>query len=268
MSPPSKKQKVLPAIPAQVFTSDSTVGVVLAPFSGGQPKGGVEKGPGQLIGNGIVGQLQGLGWTVTGHDQQVDLEALRPAKEVPHRIVKNMGFVSAVTRKLQQEVKRVVDRKHIALTLGGDHSIGISTVSASASCHPSLGVIWVDAHADINTPDSTDSGNLHGMPVSLLMGLGSKLEAFGWLNPCLKPSRIVYVGLRDVDAGEKRILKENGIKAFSMHEVDKYGIGKVMDMAFAHLGHDCPLHLSFDVDALDPSVAGDEFLKNKRKLHQ
>ena len=87
------------------------------------------------------------------------------------------------------------------------------------------------------------------------MGIGPKLPAFEWLKPCLKPNRIVYIGLRDVDAGEKKILKEQGIKAFSMHEVDKYGIGKVMEMTLDYLGHDCPLHLSFDVDALDPSVA-------------
>jgi arginase len=95
------------------------------------------------------------------------------------------------------------------------------------------------------------------MPVSFLLGLGPKFPAFGWVKPILAPSRLVYIGLRDVDAGEKRILKENGIKAFSMHEVDKYGIGKVVEMALDHVNpkRDSPIHLSFDVDALDPSVA-------------
>jgi arginase len=87
------------------------------------------------------------------------------------------------------------------------------------------------------------------------MGIGKKLEAFNWLKPCLDPSRIVYVGLRDVDSAEKKLIKEHGIKAFSMHEVDRYGIGKVMEMVLDYLGPGCPLHLSFDVDALDPSVA-------------
>lgn len=87
------------------------------------------------------------------------------------------------------------------------------------------------------------------------MGLGTQLKSFAWLKPCLKPNRIVYIGLRDVDAGEKLLLKEHGIKAFSMYEVDKYGIGIVMDKALEYLGDNCPLHLSFDVDALDPSVA-------------
>ena len=95
------------------------------------------------------------------------------------------------------------------------------------------------------------------MPVSFLLGLGEPVQEFDWIKPVLKPNRIVYIGLRDVDAGEKRILKNSGIKAFSMHEVDKYGIGKVVEMALDHVnpGRDRPIHLSFDVDALDPTVA-------------
>lgn len=95
------------------------------------------------------------------------------------------------------------------------------------------------------------------MPVSFLLGLGPKFAEFAWVKPALKASRIVYIGLRDIDAGEKRILKENNIKAFSMHEVDKYGIGKVVEMALDHVNpkRNLPIHLSFDVDALDPSVA-------------
>ena len=95
------------------------------------------------------------------------------------------------------------------------------------------------------------------MPVSFLLGIGSKVETFSWVQPILRPERLVYIGLRDVDPGEKKILREYNIKAFSMHEVDKYGIGKVVDMALDHINpkRDRPIHLSFDVDALDPSVA-------------
>lgn len=95
------------------------------------------------------------------------------------------------------------------------------------------------------------------MPVSFLLGIGSKVESFSWVQSILKPERLVYIGLRDVDSGEKKILREHKIKAFSMHDVDKYGIGKVVDMALDHVNpdRDRPIHLSFDVDALDPSVA-------------
>ena len=95
------------------------------------------------------------------------------------------------------------------------------------------------------------------MPVSFLLGITSTIPEYEWIKPVLKPSRLVYIGLRDVDAAEKRILRENGIRAFSMHEVDKYGIGKVVEMALDYVNpnRDLPIHLSFDVDALDPSVA-------------
>ena len=95
------------------------------------------------------------------------------------------------------------------------------------------------------------------MPVAFLLGLGPKVDAFAWVKPVLRPDRLVYIGLRDVDAGEKRILRENHIKAFSMHHVDKYGIGRVVEMALDHVNphRNRPIHLSFDVDALDPTVA-------------
>lgn len=86
------------------------------------------------------------------------------------------------------------------------------------------------------------------------MGLNKQKDPFNWLKPCLKPNRIVYIGLRDVEAAEKKILKDNNIKAFSMHDIDLHGIAKVVDMSLEYLG-DCPLHITFDVDALDPSVA-------------
>lgn len=101
------------------------------------------------------------------------------------------------------------------------------------------------------------TGNIHGMPLAFLLGIAGKVPEFDWVKPVLKANRLVYIGLRDVDAAEKRILKENNIKAFSMHEVDKYGIGKVVEMALdaVNPNKDLPIHLSFDVDALDPSVA-------------
>ena len=95
------------------------------------------------------------------------------------------------------------------------------------------------------------------MPVSFLLGIAGDVPEFAWVKPVLRADRLVYIGLRDLDSGEKRILKKNGIKAFSMHEVDKYGIGKVVEMALDAVNpyRDLPIHLSFDVDALDPSVA-------------
>jgi len=102
-----------------------------------------------------------------------------------------------------------------------------------------------------------DVGNIHGMPVAFLLGLEPRIPEFSWVKPLLRPERLVYIGLRDLDAGERKLLKDNNIRAFSMHHVDKYGIGRVVEMALDHVNpnRDLPIHLSFDVDALDPSVA-------------
>lgn len=238
------------------FVPTKTVAIVGCPFSGGQPRAGVDTGPIALVEAGLVDQLKGLGWDVLfdGHHQ---FEAIAAESDPPIGKLKNPRFVSKVCEAVSKAVGGHVEKGQIPLTLGGDHSLAMGTISGTLNHHKDACVIWVDAHADINTAETTDSGNIHGMPVSFLMSLGSKVPEFAWVNSTLDPSRLVYIGLRDVDAGEKKILRENGIKAFSMHEVDKYGIGKVVEMALdaVNPNRDRPIHLSFDVDALDPSVA-------------
>jgi len=197
--------------------------------------------------------------------------------------MKNSRHVSAVTQQLSEQIYTHAKTGRFVLTLGGDHSIAIGTVSGTAKAirerlNKDIAVIWVDAHADINTPELSLSGNVHGMPVAFLTGLASAkgtsnghangngttassdtdaTEPFTWLpsRPSLSPTKLVYIGLRDVDRAEKAILRANNIKAFSMHDIDRHGIGRVMEMALAHIGADTPIHLSFDVDALDPQWA-------------
>ncbi|KAF9469233.1 arginase [Collybia nuda] len=261
---------------SKFISEPKTAAIVGCPFSGGQPRVGVDKGPIHLIDAGLVNQLVTLGWKVNfdGHHQFEDIKA---EDDPPIGILKNPRLVSRVSESVAKAVTGHVSKGHLPITLGGDHSLAMGTISGTMNIHPNACVVWVDAHADINTAESTDSGiasikfvsaqcfsqqpgctgNIHGMPVSFLLGIGSKFSEYAWLKPLLKAERLVYIGLRDVDAGEKRILRENNIKAFSMHEVDKYGIGKVVEMALNHVNpnRDLPIHLSFDVDALDPSVA-------------
>ncbi|KAF8911040.1 arginase [Gymnopilus junonius] len=233
-----------------------TTAIVGCPFSGGQPKAGVDQGPIRLIEAGIIKDLEGLGWKVKfdGHHQFEDISA---TNDPPIGILKNPRLVSRVTQSVAKVVGDHVAKGELPVTLGGDHSLAMGTISGTLSKYPDACVIWIDAHADINTAETTKSGNIHGMPVSFLLGLGPKVDEFSWVKPLLRTDRLVYIGLRDVDAGEKKILRDNNIKAFSMHEVDKYGIGKVVEIALDHVnpGRDRPIHLSFDVDALDPSVA-------------
>ena len=153
-----------------------------------------------------------------------------PSSDPDYRNMKNPLAVSAVTKQISSQVYEHAKEGRLVLTLGGDHSIAIGTVSGiSKAIQERLGreiaVIWVDAHADINTPETSGSGNIHGMPVAFLTGLAktNKESVFGWLGeePKLSLKKLVYIGLRDVDKGEKKILREHGLKAFSMHDIDK-----------------------------------------------
>ncbi|KAJ8507497.1 hypothetical protein ONZ45_g10155 [Pleurotus djamor] len=251
--------------------------------SGGQPKPGVDKGPIHLVEAGLVDQLKELGWDVKfdGHHQFEDISAQYAndpdaglLRDPPIGLLKNPRLVSHVTESVAQAVASHCAQGQLPVTLGGDHSLAMGTISGTLTTYPDAGIIWVDAHADINTIETTDTGNIHGMPLAFLLGLTAAppttppsetdtashaTRPFSWIKPILKPSSLVYIGLRDVDSGEKAILKKHGIKAFSMHEVDRYGIGRVVEMALEWLNKDRqesrPIHLSFDVDAMDPSVA-------------
>lgn len=238
------------------ISSPKTIGLTGVAFSGGQPKAGVEEGPIRLVEFGLVDQLKELGWNVV-LSPETDYTALRPNPDPDFGVCKNPGYVAAVTKRVRDEVKEHCENGRCAVTLGGDHSIALGTVSGSMSVYTDACLIWIDAHADLNTPLGSESGNLHGCPVSWLIGIAEEVPGFEWTKQMLTPDRLVYIGLRDVDEYEKKLLKKHKIKAFSMHDVDKYGIGKVVEMALDHVNPDRnrPIHLSFDVDALDPSVA-------------
>ncbi|KDN52976.1 Ureohydrolase [Tilletiaria anomala UBC 951] len=266
----SERPRANSAVDNLRFVKNKTVSLIGCPFSSGQGRPGVEAGPNSLVSAGLLEQLTQLGWTVefTGYQQfESIVSSEQLAKDTPIGKMKNPRTVSHVTQAVATVVASKAKEGKIPLTLGGDHSLGLGTVLGSLAAHPDLALIWVDAHADINTPQTTDSGNLHGCPVSFLCNLeDTQVEPFStWLpgpaSKFLDPKRLVYIGLRDVDSEEKTILRKHGIKAFSMHEVDRYGIGAVVDMALDYINdgvkgkRERPIHLSFDVDALDPSVA-------------
>ncbi|ODQ80837.1 hypothetical protein BABINDRAFT_161041 [Babjeviella inositovora NRRL Y-12698] len=232
---------------------------VLAPFSGGQGKSGVEDGPEHLIQAGIESQIKELGWSTQVSEplKNTNYESLKNDDSDTHGNCKRPKIVGEATQKVYEAVKFAAEQGTMPITLGGDHSIAIGTVAGVLSKYPNAGVLWIDAHADINTPLTTDSGNLHGCPVSFLMGLDreSYPPSLQWVPECLSTKKISYIGLRDIDQGEKKILREHGISAFSMYHVDKYGIAKVVEMAMAAVSggdKDCPIHVSYDVDAIDP----------------
>lgn len=184
-----------------------------------------------LIEAGLIDQLkEELEYNVHYDGQVHSYTELMPAEDPDHRNMKKPIAVSAVSEALSQQVYEHAKEGRFVLTLGGDHSIAVGTISGTAKAirerlGRELAVIWVDAHADINTPETSDSGNIHGMPVAFLTGLATeeRKDIFGWLKDehRISTQKLVYIGLRDVDKGEKKILRENNIKAFSMHDIDK-----------------------------------------------
>lgn len=243
------------------FNPQKKVAVIKAPFSGGQGKGGVEEGPKKLIEFGLLKDIESLGWEYKIDDSLSDLniDQMETDTEDVYKNCKRPFMVSECCKRIYKSVETAYKEKSFPVTVGGDHSIGMSTISAFINVHPEGGIIWVDAHADINTPSTTESGNLHGCPVAFAMGLDRENwpPQFKWLDELkhtVKPEQITYIGLRDVDAGEKKILKDLGIKAFSMYHVDKYGINEVIRMAMETVNPSGknPIHLSYDVDGIDP----------------
>ncbi|KAF3125725.1 Arginase, catabolizes arginine to ornithine and urea [Orbilia oligospora] len=249
-------------VSSKFLTSDNELGVVAVAFSGGQPKAGVDRGPKAMIESGLLNEVKSeLGYTIhfddTIHSYETEILSEDPTVDN----MKRPQSCSNVNHKLHTQTYEHASQGRLVLTLGGDHSIAIGSISGVSKAirerlNKPLAVIWVDAHADINTYKSSPSGNIHGMPVAFLTGLCSH-DIFGWLKEedRIPVDKLVYIGLRDVDSGEKKILRENKIKAFSMHDIDRYGIGRVVDMALEYIGDDTPIHLSFDVDACDPAHA-------------
>ncbi|BFZ54198.1 Arginase, catabolizes arginine to ornithine and urea [Savitreella phatthalungensis] len=240
------------------FLSERRVNIVRAPFSGGQGKGGVEAGPQMLIDAGLPKQIERGGWQVS-LPEALNIESLRPPiVEQAVGKMRNVKFVAEAARMVAQACEASAKSGALTLTLGGDHSLGIGTIAGALAARPDTVVLWIDAHADLNTPESTESGNLHGCPLSFLLGLAgtpeSLPEPLRWIPAALKAHRLAYIGLRDIDPEERRLIREHGIAAYSMHHIDRDGIGAVVRAALDRINPDRtrPIHLSYDVDALDP----------------
>ncbi len=172
-----------------------------------------------------------------------------------------LGEISHASRLLAHQVQRVMRRGHFPLVLGGDHSIAVGTVSGVAGWGRTrgkkLGVIWVDAHSDINTPRTSPTGNVHGMPLAALLGLGpASLGAIGGRFRKIEPGNVALVGIRSVDEGEREHLRRLGVHVYTMADIDRHGIHIVMEKAIGNVTKDTELvHVSFDLDAVDPSLA-------------
>jgi len=237
-----------------IDTPRQIVSIIGAPMVCGQTYIGTERAPDFLREYGLGPKINQCGFMV---EDLGDLKLPKRSAFGPRHHYKDViGEGNQMITKKWCEVAE--DHSKFVLLLGGDQSISIGSVTASMKMNPDTVIVWVDAHANLRTPLTSETGNYHEMPVAVLMRLpGTECEFFSWLNdyPVLKPENLIYIGLRYLHPTEKAIVKSKGINTFTMFDVDERGIGQVMKEVL-ELINGRPIHLSFDVDACESFYVG------------
>jgi arginase len=235
------------------------VHVLGVPMDLGSGRRGVDMGPSAIRIAGLADRLRELGHKVVD-EGDVAIKNMEELKVGDAR-ARYLAEIARASGVVSRKVERIMSRGEFPLILGGDHSIAAGSVSGIAAAArregKKIGVLWVDAHGDINTPETSPSGNIHGMPIAALLGHGPpELTDIGGPGPKVDPANVVLVGIRSLDEGEKRLLKKTGVQVHTMSDIDRHGIHRIMKKALARLTDGTGyLHVSFDLDAVDPTVA-------------
>jgi len=223
------------------------------PMNLGQIYKGVALGPTAIRYAGVLERLEELHYHVTDYGD-IEIKQVAPSIDEVCRL-RNLDAISNISEVVASKVDTIVKSGEFPLTLGGDHSMAIGTIAGISKHFENLGVIWFDAHADLNTPETSPSGNIHGIPLAVNLGLGhEKLNTVHAYSPKIKQENIVLIGQRDLDPGEKELIKKLGIKTYTMQDIDQLGMRTVIEESIAYLKDKTDgIHLSLDLDALDPS---------------
>lgn len=232
---------------------NKNISIVGVPMDLGQTRRGVDMGPSAIRYADIVERLERLDFTV---EDLGDIQIERVIEENTGKL-RNLRAVTFGTTRLFQVVDSVVEKGYFPLVLGGDHSIAIGTLAGVSKHYDNLGVIWFDAHGDLNPVEHSPTGNIHGMPLAASLGIGHpNLTRVGDYSPKIKPENVVIIGARDLDPGERELIKKHCIKVYTMHEIDRLGMARVMEETIHYLKERTDgVHLSLDLDALDPHDA-------------
>jgi arginase len=231
-----------------------TVAVIGAALDLGQGRRGVDMGPSAIRYAGLEERLARLGLRVedSGNVATSVVEATALEDE-------RARYLPQIKRTCELIAARVGDAlraESVPLVLGGDHSVALGTLGGLAAVSGIGGVLWIDAHADLNTPSSSPSGNVHGMPLAAAIGIaGDGFESDAWPLPAVDPSRVAIVGARSLDDAEKRFLRESDVMVFTMTEIDRIGIERAVEQALVRVSGPGFVHVSLDMDALDPVIA-------------
>lgn len=229
------------------------VGIVGVPMDLGAGRRGVDMGPYAIRYAGLEHDLLEMGLSVTDfHNIAVPGPESGDAGD-PR--AKFEALIESACVELRRRVADIAGAGGFPLVLGGDHSIAMGSVAGLLDARGDVGVLWIDAHGDINTPETTPSGNVHGMPVAVLLGRAGIGAQLGWDTRSIKPERLVLFGTRTLDAGERQIVRELGIRMFTMSEIDQRGVAASLAEAVERLRGRGGIHISFDIDAVDPLEA-------------
>ncbi|HEU4420401.1 MAG TPA: arginase [Planctomycetota bacterium] len=233
-----------------------TVRLIGVPMDLGAGRRGVDMGPSAIRIAGVSQGLRQLGLAVED-DGDVGVPAPE-SRDQGDRTARYLEPIYHVCNRLRLRVRRSLEQAEVPVVLGGDHSIAIGTV-AGVSEHfrardQSVGLVWIDAHADMNTPESSPTGNIHGMPLATLLGMGHpRLVEMGGFWPKVKKQNVALIGIRDIDAAERDIVVKSGIHAYTMRDVDERGMRAIMQEAIGHATDGTAgFHVSFDLDGMDP----------------
>jgi arginase len=235
------------------------VHVIGVPLDLGGGRRGVDMGPSAVRIAGLGERLAAMGIRVTDRG---DLDSPIPETRVPRNPRKRyIREIARVCGRLYQRVRQAHDAGAFPVVLGGDHSLAAGSVGATAdfaaSLHREIGVVWVDAHGDMNTPATTTSGNVHGMPLAALLGADpAELASIGGRVPKIRAEKTVLIGVRHLDELEKTRIRDARVHLFTMKDIDRHGIATIVEQALAIAGHETMgIHVSFDLDACDPTIA-------------
>src|SRR5438067_7910211 len=235
------------------------VSVLGVPLSFGQSMAGVDMGPSAMRVAGLTKRIKKLGYKVKDQDDlEIEETQSTPA---PTEKLKYLSEIYEVCERLAIEIEKIVDAGELPITIGGDHSIAIGSlagvVKGFRKRDQTLGLIYLDAHADMNTDETTPSGNIHGMPFAALLGYGApELVNIAGFTPKFDPKLCAHIGGRDIDPGERDLIRETGIRFFTMREIDERGLSVCIDEAIEIAGKASGgFAVTFDVDVLDPGDA-------------
>jgi arginase len=230
----------------------ASVAVIGAGLDLGAGRRGVDMGPSAIRYAGLADRLHALG--VAPVDLGDVTTAVPEATSAGDERLRYLDQIKQTCERIAELVSGAVRDGHFPLVLGGDHSVALGTVGGLASVRGPGGVLWIDAHGDLNRPETSPSGNVHGMVLAALLGLaGPGFESEAWPLPAAK--RVALVGVRSLDDGERELLREVDVSVSTISDVDRMGVEPVIRRSLEHVGGDGFLHLSLDMDVIDPEVA-------------